>query len=154
MRLLVLSWRDLRHPGAGGSEFYVQSVLRHWAANGHAVTMLAAASPGLAPVERLEGYTIERRGNALTVYREARRLHGSALGFDAVLDVVNTRPFLTPRWLGDAPVVALIHQVAREVWNYDVPRPLALLGRYVLEPRWLRSYRDVPVLTLSRSSRE
>ena len=50
------------------------------------------------------------------------------------------------------PVVALIHQVAREIWKYEVPAPIGLLGRYVMEPWWLRSYRGLPVLTDSRSS--
>src|SRR5262249_19791243 len=66
----------------------------------------------------------------------------------------NTRPFLTPRWVRGTPVVALIHQLAREIWFYETPRPIGVFGRYVLEPRWLRLYRDVPALTVSRSSAE
>jgi glycosyltransferase involved in cell wall biosynthesis len=40
------------------------------------------------------------------------------------------------------------------VWFHETPLPVALLGRYVLEPRWLRAYKDVPVLTASRSTVE
>src|SRR5262249_20367159 len=49
-------------------------------------------------------------------------------------------------------VVALIHQVCREIWYHEMPLPVALAGRYVLEPTWLRRYRDVPALTVSASS--
>jgi glycosyltransferase involved in cell wall biosynthesis len=61
---------------------------------------------------------------------------------------------LTPRWIHDTPVVALIHQLAREIWFDETPLPVAVLGRYVLEPWWLRSYRNVPALTVSASSAE
>ena len=59
-------------------------------------------------------------------------------------------PFLCPRFVRDVPVVAVIHQVAREVWRYETPWPVAVLGRYLLEPAWLRAYRDVPVVTVCR----
>jgi len=52
------------------------------------------------------------------------------------------------------PIVAVIHQVAREIWRYETPWPISVLGRYLLEPTWLRAYRDVPVVTVSESSRE
>jgi glycosyltransferase involved in cell wall biosynthesis len=88
------------------------------------------------------------------VYRAARRFWSRQPrgAYDVVVDEINTRPFLTPRWIRDTPIVALIHQLAREIWFYEMPFPLAVLGRYVLEPRWLRAYRDVPAITVSQSS--
>jgi glycosyltransferase involved in cell wall biosynthesis len=153
MQILILNWRDLRHPRAGGSEFYAQNLAHCWSRDGHQVTYFCAASPGLPDREAGDGYEIVRAGTRFTVYREARAFYRRAPRFDAVLEVVNTRPFLTPRWLTDVPVVTLIYQVAREVWRYEVPSPAALLGRYVLEPRWLAAYRHAPVLTISESSR-
>jgi glycosyltransferase involved in cell wall biosynthesis len=44
--------------------------------------------------------------------------------------------------------------LAREVWSYETPFPISALGRYVLEPWWLRAYRDVPAITVSPSSAE
>ena len=54
----------------------------------------------------------------------------------------------------EVPVVGLIHQVAKEVWRYEMPLPVALPGRYILEPKWLREYRNIPVMTISESSAE
>ena len=156
MRILVLNWRDLKHPRAGGSEVYSQHLARFWATQGHDVTFFCAASPGLAAREEVDGYQVVRRGNRFMVYREARAFYReSGVGrYDAVLDVINARPFLTPRWRGDSALVALVHHVEGEVWHYEVPLPAALLGRYILEPRWLRAYRDCRVLTVSESSRK
>lgn len=154
LRILVCNWRDLAHPFAGGAEVYTHRVARAWVAEGHEVTWFCAAVKGRPSSEQVDGITIVRRGGRLSVYRAARRYY-DRLGrgrFDLVIDEVNTKPFQAGSWVRDAPVVALVHQVAREVWNYEVPLPLALLGRYVLEPRWLRRLRNVPVLTVSESS--
>lgn len=156
MRILILNWKDLAHPAAGGAEVFTEEVARALVGRGHSVTLFVAAVDGRPSRERVEGVDVVRRGGRLGVYRAARRFwsregRGS---YDVVMDEINTRPFMTPRWVGGTPLVALIHQLAREIWFYETPFPLAILGRYVLEPRWLRAYRRVPALTVSASSAE
>jgi len=156
MRILVYNWRDLAHPKAGGAEVYTDHVARQLAAFSHHVTLFCSAVDGKSPHETLEpGFEVVRRGGPHGVYREARKYwrreaHGC---FDLVVDEVNTRPFGCPRWVTDVPVVALIHQVAREIWFHETLWPVALVGRYWLEPHWLAAYRDIPTVTLSESSR-
>ena len=156
MRILVCNWKDGTHPAAGGAEVYVETVARQWAAWGEDVTIFCARTPSQTPEEEVAGVRVVRRGGRFLVYRQARRFFRSPGGgrFDVVLDVVNTRPFLAPRWAGDVPVVALIFQVAREVWDFEMPPGVAAVGRRWLEPRWLRHYATVPTLTISASSRE
>jgi glycosyltransferase involved in cell wall biosynthesis len=80
-----------------------------------------------------------------------RRYSGKLDGrFDAVVDQVNTVPFLTPLW-ADIPRFMFIHQLAREVWWYESPFPLNLLG-YLAEPLYLRFYRRSDVFTVSPST--
>jgi glycosyltransferase involved in cell wall biosynthesis len=160
MRILVCNWKDLRHPRAGGAEVYTHEIARRWVATGHAVTLFCAAVDGAPPVEDVDGVRVVRRGGRLGVYRAARDYYRSCYRgpdsgrFDLVIDEVNTRPFGCPQWAIGTPVVALIHQVCREIWHYEMPPPVALLGRYVLEPAWLRRYRKVRVLTVSPSSQD
>ena len=156
LRILAYNWRDLAHPRAGGAEVYLQSVAREWVKCGHEVTVFCGAVAGRPAEEFLDGVRILRRGGRISVYREARRYwrrEGDGQ-YDLVVDCVNTRPFLCPRFVRNVPVVAVIHQVAREVWRYETPWPISVVGRYLLEPAWLRAYRDVPVVTVSESSRE
>ena len=156
LRILAYNWRDLAHPRAGGAEVYLQSVAREWVKRGHEVTVFCGAVAGRPAEEFVDGVRILRRGGRIGVYREARRYwrrEGDGQ-YDLVVDCVNTRPFLCPRFVRNVPVVAVIHQVAREVWRYETPWPISVLGRYLLEPAWLRAYRDVPVVTVSESSRE
>jgi glycosyltransferase involved in cell wall biosynthesis len=133
---------------------FTEEVARALVARGHAVTLFAAAVDGEPERSVVHGVEIVRRGSRLGVYRAARRFWSEHPrgAFDLVVDEINTRPFLTPRWVADTPIVALIHQLAREIWFYETPFPVAVLGRHVLEPWWLRAYRDVPALTVSQSS--
>jgi glycosyltransferase involved in cell wall biosynthesis len=154
VRVLIFNWKDLTHPAAGGAEVFTEQVARSLVSRGHAVTLFAAAVAGRPSEEVVEGVRIIRSGGRLGVYRAARRFWSKTPpdAYDVVVDEINTRPFMTPRWIRGTPVVALIHQLAREIWFYETPFPVSLLGRYVLEPWWLRAYRDVPALTVSKSS--
>ena len=121
------------------------------------VTLFSSAVTGQPGDEVTEGgYRIVRRGGKLGVYREARRfwMREGQGNFDLVIDEVNTKPFGCPKWVKDVPVVALIHQVAKEIWFYEMPLLIALFGRYWLEGHWLRAYRKTPVVTVSISSME
>lgn len=151
MRILVLNWRDLAHPSAGGAERYVHEIARRWSFRGHDVVQLGARAPGTAPVEEVDGVRILRRGGRLTVYREATTLMREG-SWDAVVESVNTRPFFAHRAVPGTPTLALFHQLARDVWFHETPLPVAVAGRYVLEPRWLRRYRGTRVAAVSPST--
>lgn len=152
MRIVVFNWRDTMHPRAGGAEAYTHEVAKAWVAEGHAVTTFVSRVEGAPESEVLDGVHVVRRGSRLGVYREAERWYRSGPEADVVVDEVNTRPFLCASWGIHARVAALMHQLADDVWLHEFPMPVALIGRHLLEPRWLRAYRQVPVLTISRSS--
>jgi len=121
---------------------------------GHEVEWFSASFPGAPPVEEMEGIRIVRVGRQWTVhwhafkrYRMHMRRH-----FDVVIDEVNTMPFFTPFWAG-IPTLTLIFQLAREVWWYESPFPIAAIG-YAIEPIYLRGYRHTPAITISKSTEE
>jgi len=156
VKILVFNWKDLRNPDAGGAEVFCHEVARRWVEWGNEVTLFARAFEGSASEERIAGIDILRRGGKFSVYRQARRWYTQkGRGrYDVILDSVNTRPFLTPDYVSDTPVVALIYQLCADIWPYEFPRPMAMLGQHYLEPRWLRHYRDTPTITISESSRK
>jgi glycosyltransferase involved in cell wall biosynthesis len=156
MRILILTWRDLANPAAGGAEVYTEQVAKRWAAQGHQITLFAAAVADRPVVEKVDGYTVVRGGNRYTVYRRARtwwKRVGRFQGFDLVIDMINTVAFEAHTWIKDVPTVAFIHQTCEEIWAHNAPWPASLLGRYVLELKWLRSYRDQRVLAVSESTK-
>lgn len=157
MNILILTWRDLTHPAAGGAEVYTEQVARRWVEDGHTVTLVAASVDGRPATEFVDGYRVVRLGNRFTVYREARKWwerEGRFEGFDVVLDMINTVAFRAHRWVKGVPTVGFAHQTCEEIWHINAPAPAALLGRYVLEPRWLRSYATIPTLAVSQSTKD
>ena len=153
MRILFLNWRCLANPRAGGAELVTQRIAEHLVRQGHQVTLFTAAFPGARAEECMNGVRVIRRGSQLTVHWEAMRWYRRQRGaFDLVVDEVNTIPFFAPLYVG-VPVVAFFHQLAREVWWYEAPPGLNLLG-YLAEPLYLQVYRRVPLVTVSQSSLE
>jgi glycosyltransferase involved in cell wall biosynthesis len=154
MRILLLNWRDLRHPSSGGAEVWAHRIAEGLVKRGHEVTFFAAHVAGATEKENVNGVRIVRRGSRLTVYREARKFYkDNSTAFDVILEEINTRPFFAYTW-GSTPVVHMIHQVAKDVWKYEAPFPVSLAGRYFFEPRWLKRLAGKHVLTLSPSSAE
>ena len=97
---------------------------------------------------------VVRAGSQWTVHWAAFRRYRGKLRerFDVVIDQVNTVPFLTPLW-ADIPHLMFIHQLAREVWWYEMRFPLNALG-FVLEPLYLAPYHHTPIVTISESTRK
>lgn len=156
MRIIVFTWKDLSHPAAGGAEVFTSEIARYWVQWGHEVTIFASRHVGSKSQEDIDGVRILRVGTRLTVYREARKFwkrYGEG-AFDLVIDQVNTRPFLTPRYVRSTPILCLIYQLAAEVWHEEVPPLASHIGRYLLEPHWLRGYRQCQTVTISASTKD
>jgi glycosyltransferase involved in cell wall biosynthesis len=150
MRILILNWRDVRSPRAGGAEVFTYEVARRLAES-HEVSWFTSRPDGLPEHEVLDGVRVVRKGTEVTTRLEARAF-AATRPWDVVVEEINTLPYLSPLW-SRSPVVLLINQLAREVWWYEAPLPLAAVG-YAVEPLYLRAYRDVPAVTISRSTRD
>ena len=146
MHIAIFNWRDVKHPQAGGAEVVTYQVARRWAADGHRVTWFAASFPDAPPRETLDGVEVVRRGRQYTVHYHAWRFYCRELcgQVDVVIDQVNTIPFFTPLYVHEQTFV-WAHQLAREVWWYEMIFPISLIG-YLLEPLYWRVYRRTPAL--------
>ena len=154
MRILIFNWRDIANPRAGGAEIYTHEIAKRLVERGHDITWLTAGFEGGAREEAVDGIRILREGNRATVYAKARARYERDLRghFDVVIDEINTRPFMTPAFV-DEPVVALIHQLAREFWFKATVFPISLIGYLWLENHWLRRYGRIPTITVSDSTK-
>jgi glycosyltransferase involved in cell wall biosynthesis/O-antigen/teichoic acid export membrane protein len=154
-RMLFVNWRDVQHPDAGGAETFTHEVARRWVEQGHDVTLLSSGFPGGPTSTDIDGVRVRRVGRLRNgsfhalVQRELTRVGG----FDAVVESINTIPFLTPVWRRRLPpTIALVHQLAVDVWDAELPTPIAHVGRRV-ERSLLRLYREMPVVAVSNSTR-
>lgn len=138
MNIVWCSWKDIRHPLAGGAEIITHNILSHLASEGHTVTLLTAEYAGSS--DNGLSYSVIRMGNRYSVYYKVYRYFNRYLTetTDIVIDEMNTIPFfvgkLTKKSAGS---YLFVHQLCREIWFYQMPFPFSLFG-YIAEPIYLR----------------
>jgi glycosyltransferase involved in cell wall biosynthesis len=145
-RILFVSWRDLAHPQAGGSEVLIDRLACGCLERGHEVALMcgAPAQPRRYDVVALGGtYAQYVRAPA----RYARRFRG----WDVLVDNENGIPFFSPLWRR-GPVVCLVHHVHRDQWRLRFPPPVAAVGRTLEGHAMPAVYRRSLFLCVSRST--
>ena len=151
----LLAWRDLDDPEAGGSEVHASTVAKLWAEAGIEVTMRTSAAAGRPAVAHRDGYRVVRKADRYTVFpraatAEVLRRTGPR---DALVEIWNGMPFLSPLW-NRGPRAIWLHHVHAEMWQMMLPGPVAAAGN-LLEHRLAPPlYRRSPVVTLAESSRQ
>ncbi|MDD4606959.1 MAG: glycosyltransferase family 4 protein [Patescibacteria group bacterium] len=173
MKILWLTWKDLKNPLAGGAEVVNQELAKRLAQDGHEVIFIVGGFDGCAKEEIIDGYKIIRLGGRWTVYWQAYKYYkkNSKDWPDLVIDEINTIPFLakfyvSPRVIPascppnrreagiqkkNSKVILFIHQLCRQIWFYQIWFPLNLIG-YLLEPIYLWLLNDREVITVSQST--
>jgi glycosyltransferase involved in cell wall biosynthesis len=154
-RIHFVAWRDLDDPEAGGSELHAHKVASLWAAAGLDVTFRTSAVPGASESLTRDGYRVLRRAGRYGVFPGAawegmRMRHGSG---DALVEVWNGMPFLSPLWY-DGPRIVFLHHVHAEMWGMVLPPTLARMGDTMERRIAPRFYRRSRIVTLSESSRD
>lgn len=154
-RLLVLNWRDVRHPQAGGAEQYAHEIARRWVQHGAEVTWFTAEVADRPAEEEIDGVRVLRAGGPLSVYgRTAARLLVTRGQFDAVVDCQNGIPFFAPAFVGsDVPVVQVVHHVHQDQFATRFSRPMAAVGRFLEGPVSRRVYGSRTNVAVSPSTR-
>jgi len=153
-RIHFVAWRDLDDPEAGGSELHAHEVASLWAAAGLDVTFRTSAVPDAPAALIRDGYRVLRRSGRYAVFPGAA-WEGLRMGHppgDAMVEIWNGMPFLSPLWYR-GPRIVFLHHVHAEMWGMVLPPTLARLGdlteRRIAPP----FYRSSRIVTLSESSR-
>src|SRR5258708_5730337 len=159
MNILVFSWRDTRHPTAGGAEQVVHEHMKGWIASGHNVTLFSSRVVGLPSEEIIDNVKVIRRGmqyfgvqiEGFLYYLKNRK------NFDLVIDQFHGLPFFTPLYVRK-PKIAVIQEVAGKVWlKNEFPFPfnyiVGVIG-YLGEPFLFIFYRNIRFMTGSNSAKE
>ncbi len=151
MNILVLNWRDTKNPKSGGAEIVTLQHAKAWVKSGHKVTWFTSEFKDGKAKEALDGVNIVRRGNFISVYFYAIIFYlFSGKKFDVVIDEIHGLPFFTPIFVRK-PKIALIHEVADEIWDYMYPFPINKIGKFI-EPFYFNFYKRVPFWTGANST--
>jgi glycosyltransferase involved in cell wall biosynthesis len=153
-RILLVNWRDIRNPEAGGAEVHLHEVAKRLVRDGYPVLQYSHAFKGGLEEDVIDGVTVKRIGHRLTFnWTVWRRLASWCREFraDVVLDDSNKVAFFARQFCGK-PVVLQLHHLFGRVLFHETSWPNAV---YVLafEKLMPRAYRGVQTLTGSESSR-
>ncbi len=154
-RILLLNWRDLSHPRAGGAEVYCQEIGERLAAAGAHVTLFTSQHDESPVAELRGGMHILRQGGTFGVYlRAAQHMLRSRGEYDAVLDFQNGIPFFAPWFAGRrTAVVCVIHHVHQEQFGVHFAWPASRIGQVLEGPVSRIVYGFRPLVAVSPSTR-
>jgi len=132
-RILVLNWRDIQHPQAGGAEQYMHEISRRWVDQGVDVTWFTGRDKSQKSTAIIDGIKIIRDGGPLSLYpRAAMKLAKNRGDFDAIVDCQNGIPFFSPMFArSDVPIVQVVHHVHQDQFSTRFSRPVAAVGRWL-----------------------
>lgn len=158
MNILILSWRDIKHPLAGGAEQVMHEHAKGWIEAGHKVTHFSSKMKGLPAGEVIDGVKIIRKGYQYWGVQIEAFFHYllNRKNYDFLVDEFHGIPFFTPLY-SKKPKLVVIQETARKVWFLNpLPWPLnwtvGVIG-YVGEPLLFLPYRRTIFMTGSESAK-
>jgi glycosyltransferase involved in cell wall biosynthesis len=144
--VVIVAWRDIASPQAGGSELLVDQLAAGLTARGDRVTLLCGGPSAV------HSYEVVRSGGPYTQFLGAPFAFRWRLrDCDVVVEVCNGMPFLAPLWCGK-PVICMVNHVHAELWPLRFRPPVSTVGRFVEQRVMPRVHRRNLVLTVSESA--
>ncbi|MEK7166781.1 MAG: glycosyltransferase family 4 protein [Patescibacteria group bacterium] len=152
MRILILNWKDIKHPRSGGAEIVTHEIAKRLVVLGHQVFWFTSSFSDAAAQENIDGVNIYRKGNIYTVqllavYYYFRFFRKKT---DIIIDQIHGIPFFTPLY-ANKPILVWIHEVAGEIWDLEFSRLVSTFGK-LLEKLYFKFYRNINFLTVSLST--
>ncbi len=166
MNILILNWRDLHNPKAGGAERITARYAQYWVTKGHSVVWFTNSYNRAKKSEVENGVHYKRIGPALSssfinnlifypsyLFQTIRAVlqWSKEHEVDLVIDEIHGLPFLTPLYLA-SPKVLLVCEVAGPIWDKMYPFPLNSVGK-ILEKLTYRLYRKTPMWAISENTK-
>lgn len=146
LKILFVSWKDLDHPDAGGSEVVVDELARGLNALGHEAAVLCGG-----PIGR-HSYRVVDNGGRYRQYLTAPLKYAREFrDVDLVVDVANGIPFFSPAWRR-GPRLCMFFHLHGEQWHRYFPSPIAATFRRIEAQGVPRAYRNTRFLTISSST--
>lgn len=159
MKILLLNWKDIKNPSAGGAEILTHELAKGFVKKGHIVYMFSSKFKKSKKFEIIDGVKIYR-GGTINIRNFFNSVQFKAYLFyktqmegkiDIVIDEIHGVPFYTPLYIKE-PKIALICEVANDIWDKMFSFPWNILGKYN-EKFSLYLYKKLPFLTISNSTK-
>lgn len=155
LRILVVNWRCIQHPRAGGAEIHMHRLFSILARHGHTIRILTCGAPGLPSNTQVDGVQYFRVGDEYSFLFRWRKAFAQLIQqfpFDLVVDDISKIPLGVSRFTS-LPVIGICHHVHGPTLFQELRFPIAQIV-HRLEQRIKSLYRDTPILAVSDSTRQ
>jgi len=154
MKILVVNWRCIKNPEAGGAEVHLHEYFSRAVQAGHEITFVAHMFKGAAKQEIYDGIKFIRIGNRYTFHYNFMlwyKWNVKENDYDLVFDVISKIPLFTPTYVKQ-PLLAWMYHVHGKSLYYELPK---LLAWYIIrrEKAVPKIYKNVPMITGSESTK-
>lgn len=156
MKILVLNWRDITHPWAGGAERHIHDLSKYWVKQNHRVTFLAGGYSGAIRQEYIDGIEIIRLGDTNSIYLQIPFYYWTKLrkqNFDLIIDVAHGIPFFTPLF-STIKTILIVHHNHEKLWRTEFSKLISKVGIFLENKVVPLLYKSHFVITLSEASKE
>jgi glycosyltransferase involved in cell wall biosynthesis len=154
LRILLINYRDIANPRAGGAEVHAHEIFRRIAGMGHSVHLLCAGFPGAGGGEDIDGVRILRRGREYSFNYHVQWFLARTpdTAYDVVIEDVNKIPVYSPVFTRTPVMLIIPHLFGTTVFQ-EASLPI---GLYVyLWERFMPLVYRVPVIeVISESTKQ
>jgi glycosyltransferase involved in cell wall biosynthesis len=156
MKILLVEYRDITHPEAGGAEVILLEVFKRIAAAGHQVDYLCNRHGNAPAEETKDGIRYLRRGyqpyfNYLVPFTYLTELKRN--NYDVIIEGIDKIPFYLPLFQRKVPVMAIIPHLFGTTVFREASWPVAAYV-YLMERLIPTVYRRSRFSVLSQSTRD
>ncbi|KDR95604.1 Glycosyltransferase involved in cell wall bisynthesis [Peptoclostridium litorale DSM 5388] len=154
IKILFLSWRDIKNPKRGGAEVFTHEMLKNIDHGRFEIVHFSPEFEGCKRSESIDGVLYIRSGSMFSVIPRAMDFYRKYRSdIDFVVDQCNTHRFFSPLWVEREKRIFFIHQLTREIWFRHSKFPVNIIG-HASENSLLRLYKNDFTITVSNSTRK
>ena len=120
MRVLVLNWRDIKHPRAGGAEVRLHHVYEGMVARGHQVKLISTKFDEAPLKENINGVEVERSGSDVTypfLCMANIKKWEQSFKADVVVEDLNKLPMYTPLFSKKPKLIQMHHLWLKSIFK-------------------------------------
>ncbi|MBN1638121.1 MAG: glycosyltransferase family 4 protein, partial [Ignavibacteriales bacterium] len=155
MKILLVNWRCVKNPEAGGAEYHLHEIFKRIIQSGHSATLACHWFKGAAREEEIDGIKIIRIGDKYRFKSQFKKYYLKKLtgdNFDLIVDDISKIPLRIPTYT-KKPVVGILHHIHGKTLYKELPFPLAyyIIRQEKLIPKF---YGNTPIFVVSESTKK
>ena len=138
MNILVINWRDIKNPEAGGAEIHIDEILKRKPSDWN-IDFVSSKFKGCKKFETINGYNVYRIFNNFLfnfTFYFYWKFKFSKKKYDLIVDDISKIPLSTPKYIKNIPILAINHHIHGKSMFKELPFFLALYI-YLLEKHYL-----------------